>query len=302
MRNLERRRPVRVPNVSAVLAVCHLVLVLLTAAVVLLPLSANSGEKPADGLGEAWPTSVQAKYRLRYNGIDVGHLNINSNTAANSYSLSGSSKVSVLFGAIIWSGSSTVSGTIEDGTPAPATYAFDWRNNKKRGTVNIGFEDRSATQVAVKPPQRARPDLVPLTPADKAGVLDPVSAIMMLTKADNRPPCDRRVGIFDGKQRYDIVFTPKRLIRLPPPSGGASSETAHVCRVTYEPVAGHRDNEDTKTYASNRDVEVVLRRVPGSAMLIPYSVTIPTAWGTGSMVAKRIDVITATAGKIAFTD
>lgn len=301
MRNLKRRCPVRVPNVSAALAVRRLALVSLPLALALLPLSANSGEKPADGPGEAWPTSVQAKYRLRYNGIDVGHLNINSDTAGNSYSLSGSGKVSVLFGAIIWSGSSTVSGTIEDGTPAPATYAFDWRNNKKRGTVNIGFKDRIATEVAVKPPQRARPDLVPLTQADKAGVLDPVSAIMMLTKADNRPPCDRRVGIFDGKQRYDIVFTPKRVTRLPSPSG-ASPETAHVCRVTYEPVAGHRDNEDTKTYASNRDVEVVLRRIPGSAMLIPYSVTIPTAWGTGSMVAKRIDVITATSGKIAFTD
>jgi hypothetical protein len=37
-------------------------------------------------------------------------------------------------------------------------------------------------------------------------------------------------------------------------------------------------------------------------MLIPYSVTIPTAWGTGSMVTKRIDIITAGAGKIALTD
>jgi hypothetical protein len=96
------------------------------------------------------------------------------------------------------------------------------------------------------------------------------------------------------------VFTPKRLTRLP--SRGAASETAFVCGVIYEPIAGHRANADTKTYAANRDVEVVLRRIPGSDMLIPYSVTIPTAWGTGSMVAKRIDIVTATAGKIAFTD
>jgi hypothetical protein len=49
-------------------------------------------------------------------------------------------------------------------------------------------------------------------------------------------------------------------------------------------------------------VEIVLRRIPGSEMLIPYAVNVPTEWGTGSMVAERIDVITTSAGKIAFTN
>ena len=66
-------------------------------------------------------------------------------------------------------------------------------------------------------------------------------------------------------------------------------------------VAGHRANEATKTYASNRDVEVVLRRIPGSAVLIPYSVDVPTFWGTGSMVTERIDITTATSQKLALT-
>lgn len=287
---IESRRIARAPNVGGAVAVRGRALAVLTLGLALLPLQASSGDKPAARQGEAWPTSVQAHYRLRYNGIDVGRLDINSNTAANTYSLSGSGKVSVLFGAMTWSGSSTVSGAIEEGAAAPATYAFDWRANKKRGAINIGFKDHIAAEVAVKPPAKVRGDSVALTPAHKVGALDPVSAIMMLTKADDRPPCDRRVDIFDGKQRYDIVFTPKRLMRLPPPSGAGPSETAHVCRVMYEPIAGHRANEDTKAYASNRDVEVVLRRIPGSDMLIPYSVTM------------SIRFVTATAGKIAFTD
>ena len=109
---------------------------------------------------------------------------------------SGLGKVSVLMGAITWSGSSNVSGAIEGGAPSPATYAFDWKNNRKGGTINMGFKNRSAAEVAVVPPPDPHPDLVPLTPAHKSGVLDPVSALLMLTKADGRPPCDRRVGIF----------------------------------------------------------------------------------------------------------
>ncbi len=279
------------------------VLGLLSLALATLPPPVISAEKPADKLAEAWPFAVQARYRLRYNGIKVGRLTVSSSTTANTYSVSGSGKVSVLFGKFKWWGSSSVSGTIEGGDPAPTAYTFNWHQKRKKKDVaiRIGYKDRAASAVAVDPPPRARPDTVPLTPAHRRGAFDPLSAIMMLTKADNRPPCDRRVGIFDGTQRYDIVFTPKRLTRLPPLSGGGSPETAYICRITYEPVAGHRANADTKAYAANRDVEVVLRRIPGTKILILYSLTIPTAWGTGSMVTERIEIATAGAGKVAFT-
>jgi hypothetical protein len=262
-----------------------------------MPMAANSADKP----GEAWPTAVQASYRLRYNGLDVGRIEIKSNITANTYSLSGSGKVSVLFGAMKWWGSSSVSGSIESGAPSPAGFSFDWHQNKKSWTNHVEYKNRVATDISLKPVPRVRSDTVPLTPAHKSGAVDPMSAILMLTKADGRPPCDRRVAVFDGKARYDIVFTPKRMTRLPAPSGGGS-EMAHVCRITYEPIAGHRDNADTKAYVANRDVEVVLRRIPGSQMLIPYSVTIPSAWGTGTMVSERMDIVTETAGKIAFTN
>lgn len=274
---------------------------LLSLASALLPLSATAGEISANPARDAWPTAVRAHYRLAFNGIDVGRLEMTSSTDGKTYALSGSGKVSVLFGLITWSGTSNVSGTVEDGAPVPRSYAFDWRNNKRGGKIQIGFKDRVATKVAVTPPPSPHRDLVPLTPAHKAGALDPVSAILMLTRADGRPPCDRRVSIFDGKQRYDIVFSFKRTVSLPSPKGGGPAETAYVCRAMYEPVAGHRDNDDTRTYASNRDVEVVLRRIPGSDVLIPYSVTVPTFWGTGSMVTERIDITTAKSERLALT-
>jgi hypothetical protein len=293
---VENRRFLRVPTAGVVRG--SRAFALLWLGLALLPPPANSVEKR----GEAWPTAVQARYHLRYNGINVGSLVVNSNATAKTYTLAGSSKVSVLFGAFAWSSSSSVSGTVEGGAPAPTSFAFDWRQNKKSGSTQIGFREGVATEIAIQPPPRIKRDVVPLTPAHKVGALDPMSAILMLTKADNRPPCDRRVGIFDGKHRYDIVLTPKRTTRLPASSGSGPAETAYVCRIMYEPVAGHRDNDDTKSYASNRDAEIVLRRIPGSEMLIPYSATIPTAWGTGSMVTERIDIVTAAAGKIALTN
>src|SRR5688572_17859043 len=93
---------------------CGGALMLLLLVLASLPQAANSGDKPAKP-GEAWPTTVQARYSLRYNGIEVGNLNVNTKTTANSYALSSSAKVSVLFGTIKWTGSSTVSGSIEGG-------------------------------------------------------------------------------------------------------------------------------------------------------------------------------------------
>lgn len=278
------------------------IMVLLSFGAALFPLSASSGEKRSENIGAIWPSEIKARYSLRYNGLEVGRIHLKTNTTTDSYTLSGSGKVSVLFGAFAWSGSSSVSGSIERGAPAPAAYNLKWRGNKKGSKVEIGFSDGLVKDIAVAPPPRIRKDTVPLDQTHKADVLDPLSAILMLTKADGRPPCERSVGIFDGKQRYDIVLTPKKQVRLASLSGKGRDETGYVCRIMYKPVAGHRDNADTKSYASNRDAELILRRIPGSEMLVPYAINIPTPWGTGAMIADRIDVTTEKAEKIRLTN
>src|SRR4051794_20946012 len=102
----------------------------------LLGLATTASTAMAQSANDGWPVAVTAHYRLQYNGINVGQLSVISQRKEGSYTLSGSGKVSVLFGAITWSGSSTVSGVIADGKPQPIKYAFEWRNNRKGGTIN----------------------------------------------------------------------------------------------------------------------------------------------------------------------
>ncbi len=251
---------------------------------------------------EAWPAAVSAKYKLKFNGISVGKIEFSSKAAGQTYSLTSNGEVSLLFGAIKWTGVSNVAGAIEAVEPAPKAYAFDWKRNKKGGVIKLGFAGHKAVDVAVEPPASAHHDTVPLTDKDKQGVVDPLSAIMSLTTASKGDPCDRRVKVFDGKQRFDIVLSPKRQTVIPAPKVGGASAVGYVCRAMYEPIAGHRANADQKAYAANRDAEVVLRKLPGSEALIPHSVTIPTAWGTGTMVIDRVDVTSATAGQFAVTE
>lgn len=253
-----------------------------------------AGLSPAAQADDAgWAPTVHAVYTLRYNGIGVGQLDINSRASAHAYSVSGTGKVSAFFGLITWVGASNVSGSIDHGMPVPSAYALDWRKNSKGGRIALGYTGRKATTITVNPPAGDHPDTVPLKPEHMAGALDPLSAVLMLTRADSRAPCDRRAEIFDGKQRYDLVFTLKRHIRIPPPASGGPSQIGFVCRADYLPIAGHRDNDATRTYAANHETEVVMRPVPGMKFMIPYSISIPTAWGTGSMTTERIDITTA---------
>jgi hypothetical protein len=265
--------------------------------VALTPPSPAAADTAIKNQRKNWPVTVEARYGLHWEGLKVGWLNTKSSFTADSYNITGHVKVRVLFGKFKWWGSANVSGVLASGIPQLATYSLAWHQKRKKKDVFIrmGFKDRIATDIAVTPPPKVRSDTVPLLPIHKADAFDPLSAVLMLTKADENPPCKRRVGIFDGKQRYDIVLTPKRLKRLPSRSGKGAREIAYVCRITYEPVAGHRANADTKSFAANRKAEIVIRRVPGTAMLIPYSVTIPTAWGTASMVTDRIKVVTGAA-------
>ena len=98
------------------------------------------------------------------------------------------------------------------------------------------------------------------------------------------------------------MFTPKSKIELPAIKSGAAVAQGLVCRAMYEPIAGYKNDVHAKAYAANRDAEVVLRRLPGSGLLIPHSVTVPTAWGTGTMIIDRVVVTSATAGRIALTE
>ena len=260
--------------------------------------SASLTFAPSTQAADAWPATVEARYILRYNGIDVGHLAFTSDTTAKNYAITSTGEVSLLFGAIKWTGASNVSGAIEKAAPVPQSYGFDWKKNSKGGIIRLGFTGRKATTVTVEPPSGAHPDTVALTDRHKADVLDPMSAIMALTKANLDETCDRRVQVFDGKQRFDIVLSYKRKTLIPAPKSGGASSVGFVCRAVYAPIAGHRANADTAAYAANTESEVVLRRVGTSRVLIPHSVTVPTSWGTGSMGIDRVIVTEASGERI----
>ncbi len=122
------------------------------------------------------------------------------------------------------------------------------------------------------------------------GVLDPLSAILVVANYSNPNPCDRRLPIFDGRERFDLLLTYKGQTKVSEQQPSGQPAIAHVCRVKYRPIAGHKPDAENSYLATTDAIEVSLRPVPSANILVPYQITIPTIIGYVTIVSKRVEI------------
>jgi hypothetical protein len=122
-------------------------------------------------------------------------------------------------------------------------------------------------------------------------VLDPMTAILALSRGSATNPCGRRISIFDGKQRFDLALSFLRFDNVTEARPSGQPGVAFVCRVQYIPVAGYKNNTETQAMASNTGIEVAFRPVPSANLLIPYQITIPTIVGSAVLSSQRVDIV-----------
>ena len=248
------------------------------------------------GLGSSqaadWPANVRAVYDINFNGFNVGTFEFQSQSEEESYSLTGNAQLSLLLGAFTWIGETRSFGLIANHMPKPAAFAFDFKANSKVGSTKMDFADGIVAAIRHTPTPVPKPDMVPVRQQHLKGVLDPLSAIMVVARGSNPNPCDRRLPIFDGKERFDLVLSYKGQMKVNEQQPSGQPAMAHVCKVKYQPIAGHKVDTETSFMATTDAIEVALRPVPSANILIPYQITIPTMVGYATLVAKRVDIET----------
>jgi len=241
---------------------------------------------------ETWPAVVRAVYDVNFNGFNVGTFEFESQAEQESYTLIGNAKLSILLGAFTWDGLTRSFGLITDeAAPKPAAFSFDFKSSMKSGSTRMEFAHGEVTDIKNLPLTPPKGDIIPVREQHLKGVLDPLSAIMAVSRGSTASPCERRVPIFDGKERFDLVLSPKGETKITEQQPSGQPGMAHVCRVRYLPIAGHKVDSDTKYMAANDAIEVMLRPIPSANVFVPYQVTIPTMAGTATIVSKRVDII-----------
>jgi Protein of unknown function (DUF3108) len=235
--------------------------------------------------------TLQARYTGSLAGIPLGRATWTVELSGDQYTAAAAGKVSGLL-QVFASGQGAVEakGTVNGGKPVTATYASNVVSDKKLDTVRIAVAAGTVKDFSAEPPLVPAPDRVPVTEAHRRGVVDPMSATLMPVAGNGNPlkpeACNRTLAIFDGRGRFDIALSYKRMERVRSEQG--YDGPVLVCMVKYRPVSGHRANRWAIRYLmESRDIEVALAPIGDTRVLIPYRISVPTTLGVAVLEATH---------------
>jgi Protein of unknown function (DUF3108) len=255
-------------------------------AALVLPLVLPSSQllaPPAYAEPDVLPTQVSAVYRISFGLLgEIGNFQFKSYIAGEAYSLTADAKIDTAV--FDYLGSMTSNGFVHSSVAKPEDYEFRYKQKallgkKKIKSLSIAFDGSGVKDVTFVPPDAPSSKAIPVTKEQLKSALDPLTGVMALSMGNIKRPCDQRLPIFDGKQRFDLIFNPT----------GRSAGTGQVCRVRLIPISGHKPGEGADSVISG-NIEVVLRPVPKANILIPYRVTVPTIIGAAVLTSEKVDI------------
>lgn len=93
------------------------------------------------------------------------------------------------------------------GQLSPESYSSDYATGDDAATLHMTYEEDTPS-VAAEPP------IVPASfrtrEEDRSDTLDPLSALLaMMVVGEGEEVCNRRIPVFDGTRRYDILLLPE---------------------------------------------------------------------------------------------
>jgi hypothetical protein len=238
-------------------------------------------------------TKLSASYTLSLLGITIGtaewELEINEQ-----YSAHASGRISGVASKLIsGQGSASVRGALVNNRAQPAAFEADIKTDAETDNIRMMFDAAGVSSLTIEPPlPPPGSQRVPTKAADRKGVLDPLSGLIVVADTDpvmGPPTCQRRIPIFDGRRRYDIALSFKRMDELKADNGYAGPVI--VCSIHVVPISGHRvGGSFVQRLVKSDDMEVALVPLAGTRFLAPFQAAVPTAVGTVWITADRFVV------------
>ncbi len=168
----------------------------------------------------------------------------------------------------------------------PSRFTVNYKGGSKKEERRLSFVDGAVDEVfdrAEKAAQSAhrahrhRPARARARPADGRFLVGPFQRVL----PGPLDVCQQTVPVFDGKQRFDIVLSPKRLESTNAEAPAGLSGPMPVCRVKFVPISGYRpDHPGIKFMAQTDEIEVWLFPLARTNLYFPYRIAVPTTWGS----------------------
>ncbi|HZL61060.1 MAG TPA: DUF3108 domain-containing protein [Pseudolabrys sp.] len=254
---------------------------------VLALLLAATPDKPARAQGK-----VKAHYTISMTGVTFGEIVWLIDIGDTLYTTTASGKASgVLSKLVNGEGSVAAQGNIAADRLLPSLYTSTITDDDGRIKLQMTFAGGAATETMTpQPPEYA--DRLPVTDADRRGITDPLSAVLISTKLGGgtlaASDCNHTLKIFDGRRRYNLALSYDRIDKVAIERG--YSGPILVCGVVLQPIAGYRaDSMMVKYVAGRRDMELWFAPIAGTSIMAPVRVLMPTLIGTLRIQADQFE-------------
>jgi Protein of unknown function (DUF3108) len=233
---------------------------------------------------------LKAHYTISMTGVSIGQIVWVVAIGDQRYTTSANGKASGVLSALVnGEGSVDARGTIEDGRLAPRLFISDITDDEGKSGLRMSFDDGSVKEM-IPPEPPSRPDRVPVKAIHRHNVSDPLTAMLVTGGDDAFAPgnCDHVLSIFDGRRRYDLVLSFKRIDKVA--IERSYSGFVLVCGVILQPIAGYRaDSMLVKYVAGRRDMELWFAPIAGTSIIAPIRVLMPTLIGKLEIQADQFD-------------
>jgi Protein of unknown function (DUF3108) len=256
------------------------------AGAVVLMAAVDAGSRSVHAQGK-----LDAAYGVSLGGVPIGKGSWSIDVQDDQFTATASGATSGLLRVFAsGQGNSAAHGSVSAGQPIASTYASSIVADNRTDQVRMFFSGGAVKEYLADPPTVPSPDRVPLTEANRKGVLDPMTAslIRVAGSGDTFVPeaCQRTLPVFDGRMRYDLQLVFKHLDKVKSEKGYQG--TVVVCSVYFTPVAGHIPERSTIKYlVAQRDMELWLAPIAGTRLMVPYRASIPTPIGLGVLQANQ---------------
>jgi Protein of unknown function (DUF3108) len=234
---------------------------------------------------------LEAQYEASLAGIVVGKGGwavdiLEDQYSANAYG--GTSGLMKTFSS--GSGNTSSQGRVVNGALVATNYSASTVTAKRSEQIHMTLQNGTVKDYGIDPTPPVDPDRIPVTEAHRRGVYDPMTAALLRVPGNGDPltpeACRTAAAIFDGRMRYDLKLDFKRAENVKADKGYHGP--AIVCAVYFTPIAGYiPDRPVIKYLAAQRDIEITFVPLPGTRILVPFRMRVPTPLGMATLEATQ---------------
>jgi hypothetical protein len=238
-------------------------------------------------------TKFEARYGIAFAGIPIGKGEWTVEIRPDAYTMTATGSASGLITALI-SGEGEIGarGTVRDGKLSPSHFTALLKRDDEKSETRMTLDNGQVKEIAPVI-ERVDKTRVPVSDAHRSGVTDPLSAMMIPATLDAQA-CQRTLSIFDGRRRFDLKLSFKRMDKVKADKG--YSGPAVVCATEFRAIAGHRaDSALAKYLTEGREIEIWLAPVAGTQSLAPFRLSIASMIGNMVIAATRFEATPALA-------